>query len=150
MGIPGRVTAFLLLAVFVFVGAGCATFHRQEDLKTQGLRNQVSALETQLAARDDEIRDLRGQLAALTEEKEASSSSEKKVIGEVKSRPNAKQIQIALSNAGYSLGTIDGKIGKKTKNAIKAFQREKGLVVDGKVGKQTWSALRNYLYKKVK
>jgi len=71
-------------------------------------------------------------------------------MGEVKSRPKAKQIQLALKNAGYYSGAIDGKIGKVTKDAIKAFQRANNLIVDGKMGKKTWELLRKYLYLKVK
>lgn len=56
-----------------------------------------------------------------------------------------KDIQRALKNAGFDIGTIDGKIGPKTKNAIEAFQRSKGLKVDGKVGPKTWSELEKYL-----
>ncbi|MCM8792068.1 MAG: peptidoglycan-binding protein, partial [Candidatus Omnitrophica bacterium] len=59
-------------------------------------------------------------------------------------------IQIALKNAGYNPGEIDGKMGKQTRQAIRAFQKANGLVVDGKVGKRTWSLLREYLYKKAK
>lgn len=56
-----------------------------------------------------------------------------------------KDIQRALKNAGFDVGTIDGKIGPKTKKAIEDFQRSKGLKVDGKVGPMTWSELEKYL-----
>jgi len=56
-----------------------------------------------------------------------------------------KQIQTALKNAGFYKGTIDGKIGHKTKSAIKKFQTAKGLKADGVVGKKTAAILSTYL-----
>ena len=57
----------------------------------------------------------------------------------------AKQIQIALKKAGFYSGPIDGKIGPKTRQAIKAFQKKNNLKVDGIVGKNTWEKLKVYL-----
>lgn len=56
-----------------------------------------------------------------------------------------REIQKALKNAGFYAGTIDGKIGPKTKNAIMEFQKAKGLTVDGKVGPKTWAELEKHL-----
>lgn len=56
-----------------------------------------------------------------------------------------KDIQKALKNAGFYTGSIDGKIGPKTKGAIMEFQKAKALKVDGKVGPKTWSELEKYL-----
>ena len=56
-----------------------------------------------------------------------------------------KDIQRALKNAGFDIGTIDGKIGPKTKKAIEDFQKSKGLKADGKVGPKTWAELEKYL-----
>lgn len=56
-----------------------------------------------------------------------------------------KQIQIALQKAGFYKGKIDGKIGPQTKQAIREFQKSKGIKVDGVVGKNTWNELKKYL-----
>ena len=56
-----------------------------------------------------------------------------------------RRIQTALKNAGFDPGTIDGKMGPRTEQAIKEFQRTKGLKIDGKVGPQTWAKLSKYL-----
>ena len=56
-----------------------------------------------------------------------------------------KDIQKALKNAGFYSGSIDGKLGPKTKKAIEEFQSSKGLKADGKVGPKTWSELKKYL-----
>jgi peptidoglycan hydrolase-like protein with peptidoglycan-binding domain len=57
-----------------------------------------------------------------------------------------KDIQTALSKAGFYTGAIDGKIGPKTKAAIKQFQQARGLKVDGKVGPKTWAELQKFLF----
>lgn len=61
---------------------------------------------------------------------------------------DVKQIQTALKNAGFEPGPIDGKLGPRTKRAIKEFQKSKELTPDGVVGYKTWGELRKYLLKK--
>jgi len=56
-----------------------------------------------------------------------------------------KQIQLALKNAGFDPGSIDGKMGLKTRMAIRDFQKAKGLKIDGVVGEKTWDELKKYL-----
>lgn len=60
-------------------------------------------------------------------------------------KPSAKEIQIALKNAGFYTGSVDGKIGEMTRNAISEFQKANGLEADGKVGPKTWLVLARYL-----
>lgn len=50
-------------------------------------------------------------------------------------------LQQRLTAKGYGVGSIDGVFGKKTLEAVKAYQAENGLTVDGIVGKNTWNAL---------
>jgi murein L,D-transpeptidase YcbB/YkuD len=56
-----------------------------------------------------------------------------------------KEIQLALKNAGFYNGPIDGKIGKNTKKAIREFQKTNGLKADGIVGPKTRDLLLQYL-----
>lgn len=63
----------------------------------------------------------------------------------LKSKDRVKQIQVALKEANFYKGEIDGKIGPQTKRAIKAFQKSKGLEPDGVVGQKTWEELNRYL-----
>lgn len=56
-----------------------------------------------------------------------------------------KQVQEALKNAGYYDGNIDGKIGPKTKAALKEFQKDMGLKVDGVAGRNTKEKLLKYI-----
>lgn len=138
-----------LCALFTANFSGCATL-RKGSLEKQELRNQVQALEAQLRQKEDEISSLRDALDKEKTAREKFSARSVNVVEEVKSRPNVKQIQIALKNAGYSPGLLDGRMGKQTKSAIRAFQKANGLGVDGKVGKETWKVLGQYFYQKVK
>jgi murein L,D-transpeptidase YcbB/YkuD len=146
---------FTILGIFIISLGGCATARKQKDLENQGLRNHVSVLESQVQSKDEEINALRDALARIEQEKGPTEGSvkkarRKKVVVEIKSRPNIKQIQIALKNAGLEPGPIDGRMGRQTREAIRAFQRAHNLPADGKVGKLTWNLLSEYLYKKIK
>ncbi len=149
-----KVVVFSFVVVFGLSLSGCATGRKQKDMEIQGLRNQISALESQIQSKDEEINSLKEELvkapAQETQAMPLTKRGKKRVIGEVKSRPNVKQIQIALSNAGFDPGAVDGKKGRQTRSAIRAFQSAHNLPVDGKVGKRTWSLLKEYLYQKVK
>ena len=52
-----------------------------------------------------------------------------------------RQYQYMLQDLGYYPGNVDGDHGPLTDAAVRAFQRDKGLVVDGDVGDQTWPVL---------
>jgi peptidoglycan hydrolase-like protein with peptidoglycan-binding domain len=140
------------LGVVVVVGffaaslSGCASAGKQKDMEIQGLKNQISVLEAQVQNKDEEINGLKDTLAKAPQEAQSQVTTEKetkeKALGEPKFHPNAKQIQAALKNAGYDPGAVDGKMGKKTRDAIKDFQKANNLKVDGKVGAKTWALLK--------
>ncbi|WP_230866975.1 cell wall hydrolase [Iocasia frigidifontis] len=50
-------------------------------------------------------------------------------------------LQRKLKELSYYNGVIDGLYGKGTTNAVKLFQRDKGLMTDGIVGDETYQAL---------
>ena len=54
-----------------------------------------------------------------------------------------KTIQQALNQLGFKAGKADGWFGKKTANAVRAFQKSKGLTVDGDPGPITLKAMLN-------
>jgi len=49
--------------------------------------------------------------------------------------------QIYLNLHGYSCGVSDGIFGSKTEKAVKAYQRDRGLVPDGIIGPKTWATI---------
>jgi murein L,D-transpeptidase YcbB/YkuD len=133
-----------LVVMGIFVLSGCATMNKDSQLLNQGLRNKVLALETQLKEKDDEINSLKEASVKSSENENVSK------VGEANQLIDSKQIQAALKNAGYYQGAVDGKLGKKTRKAVREFQKANNLPADGRVGKDTWMILKGYLEKKVK
>ena len=70
---------------------------------------------------------------------------QEKAIKEKLPKDRKKQAQIALQKAGFYKGRIDGKFGPQTRQAIREFQKSKGLRVDGVMGSKTWEELKKYL-----
>lgn len=52
-----------------------------------------------------------------------------------------RNLQQALTAAGFNPGKIDGVMGPRTREAVKAFQQANGLKVDGIAGPRTMAAL---------
>jgi putative chitinase len=71
----------------------------------------------------------------------APSISALSVLKEGANGPQVADLQRKLAAAGFSPGAADGAFGPKTKAAVVAFQRARGLVADGIVGPKTWAAL---------
>lgn len=55
-----------------------------------------------------------------------------------------RNIQKALSRAGFSPGSADGRFGPKTVRAVELFQKSHGLSADGLVGSKTCNQLTRY------
>jgi peptidoglycan hydrolase-like protein with peptidoglycan-binding domain len=138
----GKIFLFLTAGIFTLTLAGCATAPKQNS-EADGLKNQITTLEDQLKSRDEEIANLRDELAKAVPVKES-------VAAELSVKASPKAIQAALQNTGYYNGPIDGRLGKQTREAIRAFQKANNLKADGRVGPKTWSILKNYIEKKVK
>jgi peptidoglycan hydrolase-like protein with peptidoglycan-binding domain len=62
-----------------------------------------------------------------------------------KNEVNGRALQAALKKAGFLSGKIDGQIGPKTREALKAFQGAQGLAADGRMGLRTMKGLLPYL-----
>jgi N-acetylmuramoyl-L-alanine amidase len=58
-------------------------------------------------------------------------------------------VQRRLKQLGYDLGSseIDGILGTRTKDAVKKFQQDRGLVVTGTVDEETWQEIVDAGYK---
>ncbi len=139
----------LLPLLTLFVISGCATT-RPKKVEAHDPNAHISSLQSELAAKDQQIQDLQYQLdnaqAPLPNTNFSSSSfsgsSDKYNLLRV-SGVSGTDVQKALKRAGYDPGPVDGRLGKKTKSAIKAFQKGQGLTADGIIGEKTWSALRS-------
>ncbi len=144
------VSLFLTGVLFL---SGCATTRAKRDATTD-LQSQVTELQSQLQGKDQEIQELQARL----ESYERAIQSTPTYAGHKAGRPLAgsnistsslirvsgvsvKDLQQALVRAGLDPGPVDGRMGKRTKAAIKEFQRSHHLRVDGIVGEKTWSLL---------
>lgn len=54
---------------------------------------------------------------------------------------DVEEMQTHLNHLGYDCGTADGVFGKKTRDGVKAFQRNNGLTVDGEFGPKSFAKL---------
>jgi len=130
----------MLFVVFLVISlTGCATGVKKQatQASTAGYEKSQKAYQQETYSRDYDYGDTK------------SSDTYKKPVKETYFDPiielSAKQIQKALKNAGFYQGSIDGKIGSKTKEAIIKFQKAKSLKADGIVGKRTSVELNKYL-----
>lgn len=137
----------ILIGLFILSLTGCATPRSQTtNLQTQQLQNKIAHLEKQLQEKDEELRDLEAELEGVHLAKGYPTTKIQKQEPKINiSKFTLKQVQTALRNAGFYSGPIDGKIGERTKKAIKEFQRANGLTPDGVIGDKTWSKLNKYL-----
>lgn len=65
------------------------------------------------------------------------------LINEFSLPEDVEGLQQMLKLAGFDPGEIDGKFGKRTRAAVKEFQKANGLKVDGKVGVRTLGKLNS-------
>lgn len=124
--------------IVLLLVSGCAT------TRSTGLEPRVVALENKVQMLEA---DMRATTPSPMESLDASSSGISRSGASMMSpaEMTKEDIQTALKNAGYYNGEIDGKVGPKTRAAIKAFQEDMGLKVDGVAGKQTKEKLHKYL-----
>lgn len=147
------VLAILLSLSLILPGCSSAQKKLSEDVK--GIKTKVDTLETRVEgveAKQSETERLAMEQAQKVEElkneRAARASSRSNV--EVKHKKSSKdkerirEIQSCLKNAGFYQGEVDGVKGRKTRAAIKKFQKANGLSADGVIGKRTWEALSKY------
>lgn len=161
-----RVMSVGMLCAATLSVSGCAGARLNKDKtavqKPLKPAEQIAMLESESKAKDQEIRRLQTEIAAIKNQTQTAPpmrqmsyqdnyayqpatnvvSAPKVPAGRV-AGVTTTEIQRALKNAGYDPGPADGRLGKRTKQAILDFQRAKGLKADGVVGQKTWAALKN-------
>lgn len=140
-----RNLSILGILAIVFL-TGCATTRARRP-EPQDPSAQIAALQNEVQAKDQQIQDLQYQLDSSQRSigtnyssRPSSSSSSGSIVRA--SGVSISDVQRALIRAGFDPGPVDGKAGRRTKSAIKEFQRRNGLTADGVVGERTWSLLR--------
>ncbi len=142
-----RVSVLFGLGLMFLANTGCA----RKKNKVDALQAQVNTISDELVRLDQSVQELHGSAGregAIAPS--GTSESRGSFGGGVYRTPSGFElpslhIQKALKNAGYYRGTVDGKIGSATKEAVKAFQRDNGLEADGVVGRNTWDKLKVHL-----
>lgn len=122
-------------------------FQSKKGLQVTGRINQLTllAINRQGEIPKEDSAASRAQ-APVASKQEPLVLKQQKVPETIKPLPlKTEQIQNALAKAGFYKGKIDGIMGPKTRRAIKAFQKSRGLKADGVIGLKTQSALSEYL-----
>lgn len=137
-----RLLSFALMLLVLAALSGCGRKQEMEDLQPITMESLSTTTGFTQAAPD-----LKAQEAGVLTVPAAATLPKELVPLPPQGpyQPTANEIQTALKNAGFYTGNVDGKIGPKSKKAIKDFQQANGLKVDGKVGPKTWEALGKYL-----
>jgi murein L,D-transpeptidase YcbB/YkuD len=147
----------VLPLVLMLVGCSTVTSKRINSLETKvgaleakvdSVEQRQSAIEGQTGESRESVGYLKGKVDSRgpsTVVVTGAQGNEEYLYKSGKKSLTHKDIQLALKNAGFYNGPIDGKIGRNTKKAIKELQKANGLRADGKVGPKTKSLLLQYL-----
>jgi murein L,D-transpeptidase YcbB/YkuD len=132
-----KIAALGVCVALAILASGCAT--TSQGARTDDLVAKVGDLDARLSAVEQKVGV--GEAKPCPSKKnmgyDASESSD--------TRLTKIEVQLALKNAGFYSGPIDGKFGAMTKKAVEGFQKANDLKVDGVVGAQTEKRLREYL-----
>ena len=146
MWMVSRAVIFLVTVVLL---SGCTTVNKKDNLQIQQLQSHLNYLESELTKQGEEIAQLKKDISSSAKPNDFVEYDPKAIdpdtIEATFPAPSATQLQQALKNAGFYRGTVDGKVGPKTSEAIMAFQKQNKLKADGVIGKKTWNELKKYL-----
>lgn len=156
----------LSLTICCLALAGCATAQKPENPDLQRMLSRIDILEDEIKGQDAQIESMQDELIQVKQDCKRTTSNTAEIssikmnkqtiiMPDISDEELAEiikvegvsedQVQSALKRAGFYKGTVDGKIGPKTKEAIKAFQKSNGLTADGVIGRKTWEKLRSNL-----
>ena len=136
--------------VIAFVASGCSSVPKKTKEEITGIKTRVDTLESKVGEMETKQayteRATQEQAAAIEEMKSVkmANTNISTKSSDAKVGARMRDIQQCLKNAGFYDGSVDGVKGRKTRKAIKDFQKANGLTADGLVGKKTWEALSKY------
>ena len=145
-----RFFAGIILACFIFLAvSGCGTVPKKFKEEVGGIKTRVETLESRVEGVESKQADVERvageQTQAIDELKTRRARTNIGVKARhFKSKEGLKEIQTCLKNAGFYDGEIDGIKGKRTRKAVREFQKANGLTADGIVGKKTWELMSKY------
>lgn len=134
---------FIALASLLMAGCGIGSADKLADLEAKStvMEGRLDSLEEKLDLISQKQLEIEKSYEALTTQKKGASDT----VPLAAQTMTDKDIQIALRNAGFYNGSIDGKIGPNTKKAVEEFQKAHKLKPDGIIGAKTKSLLAEYL-----
>lgn len=141
----------VFVMVIALVASGCSSVPKKTKEEISGIKTRVDTLESKVGEMETKQayadRAAQEQATGLDEMKSVKMANTNISTKQKDSKSGAriKEIQTCLKNAGFYDGSIDGVKGRKTRKAIKDFQKANGLTADGIVGNKTWEALGKYL-----
>lgn len=140
-------TALVIVVALVFL-AGCGTVPKKKyEQDVKGITSRMESLESKVEGMEAKQTETERMVAEQQRPAEESAGPKTNVAvmeRNPKGHARTKEIQECLASAGFYKGKVDGVKGKKTRKAIKEFQRANGLTPDGVVGKKTWELLSKY------
>jgi len=139
-----NITIITVAALFLMSGIyGCSSVPKKLDEEVKGIKSRVETLESRVEGVEArQVEDAQQPMVTEMESRVKTNFGAKP--RNLKSREGIRTIQSCLKGAGFYTGSIDGVKGKKTKKAIREFQKASGLTPDGIVGKRTWDALSKF------
>lgn len=139
------IAAIATLGITSLALAGCATSLGSRAQETNSLKQQVASLEGQVSTLAQQMEEMSQRQATMEAQVQGQSAGAAQTARPKTASLSNRQIQVALKTAGFYQGPVDGKIGPQTREAVRAFQRSRGLTPDGKVGIKTAAALAREL-----
>lgn len=132
-----------LLILFCLFMPGCVVSNQEKaalDKKIENVNFRLDSMENKMDIAEQKLNILEGDYKELMVKKRNADA-----LSSAKSALTTTQdIQIALKNAGFFNGPVDGKTGVNFGNAVKEFQKANGLKADGIVGAKTMALLVKY------
>jgi septal ring factor EnvC (AmiA/AmiB activator) len=108
------------------------------------IQEQVKSLEQARAQLTESIAQARSQLGStLDQSSDDGSPSQTGATSPATGSVRVDAVQEALTKLGYGPLTADGRMGRKTRQAIQAFERAQGIAVTGELGERTVQALES-------
>lgn len=140
---------YSIMGIFIIASlAGCGTVPKNFKEEVGGIKSRVETLESKIEgieSRQAETERLAGEHAQMAEERKSARSSISVKRETFKTKESIKEIQTCLKNAGFYQGEIDGVRGRRTRRAVREFQKANGLDPDGIVGRRTGELLNKYM-----
>ncbi len=116
--------------------AAISTSQNNSSKKQQGATAAVPTTTTTAASQNEAPAAVASAPAAATAAATAATAE-----SATENSARIRQVQQALKVAGFDPGPADGRMGARTRAAIRDFQLANGLEPDGKVGPRTWNKL---------